>query len=260
MWSYGISLASSRMALEAAAAAQRLNFLDDLWTSYAQTFDQTERSAENREALLHLVNDMQIGLADMQPRASDLCELASIVGEEAITRAVDELTIEVPNRDQVRVALGLLSGRAVFADALVAACEHVRDEAPAESEELQAKLEILLGGFPAGEAAAEAQAWDFEDAAIVAEAETQAEDPQPDEADAGEAETQAGDFNLNFKCALTIIGAGGLVVSGAIMGALAGVAIGAVALGTVGGSLGGASGGLIAVAASPCLDKTPKLA
>jgi hypothetical protein len=230
MSSNGISLASSRMALEAAAAAQRLNLLDDLWTSYAQTFDQTEESGQKRMTLLGLVDDMQTGLADMRPRAEELQELASVVGEEAITRAVDELTIEVPNTDQVRAALGLQSGDSVFANALLAACEHVRDQAPVESKELRAKLETLLGLFQAAEA------------------------------DAGEAETQAGDFKLDFKCALTIIGAGGLVVSGAIMGALAGVAVGALALGTVGGSLGGASGGLIAVAASPCLDKPPKFA
>jgi hypothetical protein len=233
MSSKGISLASSREAFEVGAAAQRLNLLDDLWTSYAENSAQAGGSFEdNSDTLAILVGDMQAGLADMRSRVVDLHGLALELGAEAITHAVDELTAEVPNRDHVRAALGLDDrSDPVFANALTAACKYVYAEAQAESEELQTKLDILIPS--------RFQAIDL----------TEDEDT-----------LSLGDFKIGFKCALTIVGAGGLVLSGAIMGALTGVAIGALALGTATGALGGASTGLIAVAASPCLDKAPKLA
>ena len=97
-------LRSSRAAFEAASAAQRLNLLDDLWTSHVQLSDR-ETLEQDRASLTELVRDMQDLVGDMQVRASELRELVTVLGGETVDRTMDELITAAPNSDQLRADL-----------------------------------------------------------------------------------------------------------------------------------------------------------
>jgi hypothetical protein len=208
-------LGSSRAAFEAAAAAQRLNLLDDLWTGYAQLRDPSDEEdlEQNQMALTDLVRDMQELLGDIRTRAGELRELIAELGDDAIDQAMGEMIEKAPIGEALRAELGIQPGDRGFAVAVSTACEYVRDHALEESEELQEGLDAVLR------------------------------------------REVAGDFKLPFKCSLLLIGAGGVVVGGALLGAVAGIAVGAVALGVAGGTVSGAGTALIAFATSPCADR-----
>jgi hypothetical protein len=213
-------LDSSRAAFETAAAAQRLNLLDDLWTGYAGLSDPSSADElhRNQATLRELVRDMQDLLSEMQARAGELHEMISVVGDEVINVAMSEMIEKASNSEELRAAISFEPEGHGFAAAVRAACEYVIGHASEESEGLQEGLDAVLRS------------------------------------------EVAGDFKISFKCGLLLVGAGGVVVGGALLGAVAGLAVGAVALGAAGGSVSGAGTALIAVASSPCADRTPRTA
>lgn len=138
-------LGSSRVAFEAAAAAQRLNLLDDLWTGYAQLRDPStgDSLGENQRALTELVGDMEDLLGDMRVRAGELIALIKMLGDEAIDQAMREMT-EKASRDALPAELGFDPAEPGFSAMVTEACEHVRDHASEEVEGLRKGLAAAL--------------------------------------------------------------------------------------------------------------------
>jgi hypothetical protein len=214
-------LANARAAFDVAGAAQRLNLLDDLWTSYAETRDPgREPFTKDRDALYALVADMQVQLESLQGNLPMLQSLVEQVGAEAIGRTVEALIAESPQREEVQAAMSRLLGDQSFADVAVDTCQYVAAHASEEAGDLQKQLDAM-----------------FDDYAV------------------------AGDLKLSFKCKLTLVGAVGLVVGGTILGALAGLPLGVPLLSALGGAAVGFGGAIIAVASNcPELMREPAAA
>lgn len=146
-------------ALKALTAAQQLIVIDDFWTAELNRLGRSRRpdvSRPDTEMLSEAGVDLQVGLADIRPRAYALRmmlerELTEEDFDKAVRGLAEESESNAPNlaaqwRDAV-AGLDFGEEQITFREAVIAACDYVVAEAPRESAEIGVKLSQIRDGL-----------------------------------------------------------------------------------------------------------------
>lgn len=141
----------NRIAANALLAGRRVLVLDDVWTLALNGFSPNDPDRVEREfpELQRLVDDLETAIRDAAAAGR---ELRFLLDEAVSDDQFEKAVTEVSSRDPVFSALSdsLLTddfeGDWKLRGAVIAACDYFREEAPAEIDQLQAKLARLAAG------------------------------------------------------------------------------------------------------------------
>jgi len=148
------------MAGEALAAIQRLQLLDDLWTSYLADADPEDRAALERDlpALQRLVSEMSTGLRDLPGHLRVVRGLGDDFGQGVVEETLVAMLSSDPQGRELIGAFRDQLGDVDFRGAVIAACDFLDASGQQTERELEDKLLLpptlqaarALRGIPAG--------------------------------------------------------------------------------------------------------------
>lgn len=144
------TFANTHEAFGIAVDAQRLNLLDDLWTSYSDIRWSSSERDDDEVELRAIVGEMRGLLASLESRVPTLQRLIEAIGPEAVDQALNTLLSETPQGDEVRRTLDSKLAGYSFADAARQACIEVVEDVPAEIALLDERLDEMLERTAAG--------------------------------------------------------------------------------------------------------------
>jgi hypothetical protein len=134
-------------AVEALAAIDRLQLLDDLWTGYLESGMSDDERTRERElpALRQLVAEMQAGLHYLPSHVRTVRGLVNELDAEVVETTASALRAATPAGELVP---SLDFGDYELRGAMIVACDFVLEQVPDEARHLDEKLERLARGEP----------------------------------------------------------------------------------------------------------------
>jgi hypothetical protein len=140
-----MTIEHAQTAFDLAATIERLDLLDDLWTTCAPVEDADDGSP-NRRGLERVVREMQLLLSEIADAAPALAGMIEQVGEERLQDTARAMLVRVPHGDELQAILDRhLAGRPLAAVA-AEGCLYLAEHGAQEADELERQLDAILAG------------------------------------------------------------------------------------------------------------------